>query len=171
VGPHLPAPERVALLRARSLFLRKFFSRLNADVADPVFLVRVGREEIFGPVVSVMRAPDLDAAIMLTNRSRYGNTASLFTQSGAAARTFRERIQAGMLGINVTVRTFIRRFTRLSLGFSKKLENLQAAIAVFICYYNFCWRPGKMRITPAMAARVTHRFWIFADLMAELERI
>jgi hypothetical protein len=99
----LPAPERVALLRARSLFLRKFFSRLNADVADPVFLVRVGREEIFGPVVSVMRAPDLDAAIMLTNRSRYGNTASLFTQSGAAARTFRERIQAGMLGINLGV--------------------------------------------------------------------
>ena len=63
----------------------------------------VGREEIFGPVVSVMRAPDLDAAITLTNRSRYGNTVSLFTQSGAAARTFRERIQVGMLGINVGV--------------------------------------------------------------------
>ena len=47
--------------------------------------------------------PDLDAAITLTNRSRYGNTASLFTQSGAAARTFRERIQVGMLGINVGV--------------------------------------------------------------------
>ncbi|HEX4070559.1 MAG TPA: CoA-acylating methylmalonate-semialdehyde dehydrogenase [Planctomycetaceae bacterium] len=63
----------------------------------------VGREEIFGPVVSVMRAADLDAAITLTNRSRYGNTVSLFTQSGAAARTFRERIQVGMLGINVGV--------------------------------------------------------------------
>ena len=63
----------------------------------------VGREEIFGPVVSMMRAPDLDAAITLTNRSRYGNTASLFTQSGAAARIFRERIQAGMLGINLGV--------------------------------------------------------------------
>jgi malonate-semialdehyde dehydrogenase (acetylating) / methylmalonate-semialdehyde dehydrogenase len=54
----------------------------------------VGREEIFGPVVSVMRAPDLDAAITLTNRSRYGNTVSLFTQSGASARIFRERIRA-----------------------------------------------------------------------------
>jgi hypothetical protein len=60
---------------------------------------------------------------------------------------------------------------RLSLGFSKKLENLQAAIALFICYYNFCWRPGEMRITPAMAARVTNRFWMFADLMAELEAV
>ncbi len=63
----------------------------------------VGREEIFGPVVSVMRAPDLDTAITLTNRSRYGNTVSLFTQSGAAARIFRERIQVGMLGINLGV--------------------------------------------------------------------
>ena len=70
------------------------------DVTPEMF---IGREEIFGPVVSVMRAPDLDAAITLTNRSRYGNTVSLFTQSAAAARIFRERIQVGMLGINVGV--------------------------------------------------------------------
>ncbi|HLW78085.1 MAG TPA: CoA-acylating methylmalonate-semialdehyde dehydrogenase, partial [Terriglobia bacterium] len=70
------------------------------DVAPEMF---VGREELFGPVVSVMRAPDLDAAISLTNRSHYGNTVSLFTQSGAAARTFRDRIQAGMIGINLGV--------------------------------------------------------------------
>ncbi|WP_406694235.1 CoA-acylating methylmalonate-semialdehyde dehydrogenase [Singulisphaera sp. Ch08] len=70
------------------------------DVTPEMF---VGREEIFGPVVSVMRAPDLDAAITLANRSRYGNTACVFTQSGASARTFRERAQAGMLGINVGV--------------------------------------------------------------------
>jgi malonate-semialdehyde dehydrogenase (acetylating)/methylmalonate-semialdehyde dehydrogenase len=63
----------------------------------------IGREEIFGPVVSVFRAGDLDEAIALANRSRYGNSVSLFTQSGAAARAFRERIQAGMLGINLGV--------------------------------------------------------------------
>jgi malonate-semialdehyde dehydrogenase (acetylating)/methylmalonate-semialdehyde dehydrogenase len=63
----------------------------------------VGREEIFGPVVSVMRAGSLDEAINLCNRSRYGNSVSLFTQSGAAGREFRERIQAGMLGINLGV--------------------------------------------------------------------
>ncbi|MFN4259736.1 MAG: CoA-acylating methylmalonate-semialdehyde dehydrogenase [Gemmataceae bacterium] len=61
------------------------------------------REEIFGPVVSVLRARDLDEAITLTNRSRYGNSASLFTQSGAAAREFRARVQAGMLGLNLGV--------------------------------------------------------------------
>jgi malonate-semialdehyde dehydrogenase (acetylating)/methylmalonate-semialdehyde dehydrogenase len=63
----------------------------------------VMREEIFGPVVSVLRARDLEEAITLTNRTPYGNSVSLFTQSGAAARAFRERIQAGMLGINLGV--------------------------------------------------------------------
>lgn len=63
----------------------------------------VMREEIFGPVVCVLRAKDLDEAINLANRTRYGNSVSLFTQSGAAARAFRERIQAGMLGINLGV--------------------------------------------------------------------
>lgn len=63
----------------------------------------VAREEIFGPAVCVLRAKDLDDSIALANRSRYGNSVSLFTQSGAAARAFRERIQAGMLGINLGV--------------------------------------------------------------------
>jgi malonate-semialdehyde dehydrogenase (acetylating) / methylmalonate-semialdehyde dehydrogenase len=63
----------------------------------------LAREEIFGPVVSVIRAGDLDEAINLTNRSRYGNSVSLFTASGPAAREFRVRIEAGMLGINLGV--------------------------------------------------------------------
>jgi malonate-semialdehyde dehydrogenase (acetylating)/methylmalonate-semialdehyde dehydrogenase len=70
------------------------------QVKPDTFLVR---EEIFGPVVTVLRAKDLDEAIVLANQSRYGNSVSLFTQSGAAARRFRERIQAGMLGINLGV--------------------------------------------------------------------
>ena len=70
------------------------------DVTPDMF---VAREEIFGPVVSVLRARDLDEAIKLTNRSRYGNSVSLFTESGATGREFRSRIQAGMLGINVGV--------------------------------------------------------------------
>jgi malonate-semialdehyde dehydrogenase (acetylating)/methylmalonate-semialdehyde dehydrogenase len=63
----------------------------------------VAKEEIFGPVVSVLRANDLDEAINLTNRSRYGNSASLFTKSGSAAKEFRARIQAGLLGLNLGV--------------------------------------------------------------------
>jgi malonate-semialdehyde dehydrogenase (acetylating)/methylmalonate-semialdehyde dehydrogenase len=77
---------------------------LGATVFDAVrpemFLAR---EEIFGPVVSIVRANDLDEAISISNRSRYGNSVSLFTQSGSAARAFRARIEAGMLGINLGV--------------------------------------------------------------------
>jgi malonate-semialdehyde dehydrogenase (acetylating)/methylmalonate-semialdehyde dehydrogenase len=70
------------------------------EATTEMFIVR---EEIFGPVVSILRAGDLDEAITLANRTRYGNSVSLFTQSGSAARAFRERIQAGMLGINLGV--------------------------------------------------------------------
>ena len=68
---------------------------------------------------------------------------------------------------NLTVRTFMKRFTRLALGFSKKLANLEAAVNLHMADYNFCWRPGKMRVTPAMAAGVTRRLWSFNDLMAQ----
>jgi malonate-semialdehyde dehydrogenase (acetylating)/methylmalonate-semialdehyde dehydrogenase len=78
-----------------------FLGPMVFDEVDPESFL--AREEIFGPVVSVLRAKDLDEAITLTNRSRYGNAASLFTRSGAAAWEFRARIQAGMLGVNLGV--------------------------------------------------------------------
>jgi malonate-semialdehyde dehydrogenase (acetylating) / methylmalonate-semialdehyde dehydrogenase len=61
------------------------------------------REELFGPVLSVHRAPGLEAAIEWCNGSRYGNSAVLFTSSGGSARSFRNRIEAGMMGVNVGV--------------------------------------------------------------------
>jgi malonate-semialdehyde dehydrogenase (acetylating)/methylmalonate-semialdehyde dehydrogenase len=61
------------------------------------------REEVFGPVLSVVRMDDLDTAIELANRSIYGNGAAIFTRSGKAAREFKHRIKAGMVGINVGV--------------------------------------------------------------------
>lgn len=67
---------------------------------------------------------------------------------------------------NLTIRTFMKRFTRLALGFSKKLANLEDAVALHMAYYNFCWRPGKMRVTPAMAAGVCNSFWNFDTLMS-----
>lgn len=68
---------------------------------------------------------------------------------------------------NLTIRTFMKRYARLTLGFSKKFENLEAAVNLHIAYFNFCWRPGEMRITPAMAAGVTGKLWRFDDLLAE----
>ena len=62
---------------------------------------RALREELFGPVLSVLRAPDLNAAIEWANASRYGNAAVIFTADGGAARAFRTRIAAGMVGVLV----------------------------------------------------------------------
>jgi malonate-semialdehyde dehydrogenase (acetylating) / methylmalonate-semialdehyde dehydrogenase len=63
----------------------------------------VGHDEIFGPVLSVARAASLDEAIAQANRMALGNMATIFTQSGKAGREFRERVEAGMTGINVPI--------------------------------------------------------------------
>jgi malonate-semialdehyde dehydrogenase (acetylating)/methylmalonate-semialdehyde dehydrogenase len=63
----------------------------------------VYREEIFGPVLVVLRAASLDEAIALVNRNPYGNGTALFTGSGRAARRFEHDVQVGMVGINVAI--------------------------------------------------------------------
>jgi malonate-semialdehyde dehydrogenase (acetylating) / methylmalonate-semialdehyde dehydrogenase len=63
----------------------------------------VYREEIFGPVLSVLRADSVDEAIALINANPYGNGTSIFTSSGEAARRFQRGVQVGMIGINVPV--------------------------------------------------------------------
>jgi IS1 family transposase len=71
---------------------------------------------------------------------------------------------------NLTIRTFMRRFTRLSLGFSKKLECLAAAVALHVAYYNFCWQHGSLEgATPAMAAGVVNELWSLDNLLASID--
>jgi malonate-semialdehyde dehydrogenase (acetylating)/methylmalonate-semialdehyde dehydrogenase len=65
--------------------------------------MRVAREEIFGPVLSVMRVTELDQALEIGRNCPYGNGASIFTRSGWAARQFKQKFNAGMIGINVGV--------------------------------------------------------------------
>ena len=66
--------------------------------------------------------------------------------------------------VNLTTRTLLKRFTRLSLCFSKKLENLAAAVAIYVAYYNFCWMHASLNGTPAMAAGVTGHPWSIEEL-------
>jgi malonate-semialdehyde dehydrogenase (acetylating)/methylmalonate-semialdehyde dehydrogenase len=65
--------------------------------------MRVAREEIFGPVLSVVRAADFDEALSIGMQCEYGNGASIFTRSGWAAREFKRYFSAGMIGINLGV--------------------------------------------------------------------
>jgi len=63
----------------------------------------VATEEIFGPVISIIRAKDLDEAIEIENASNYGNAAAVFTQSGGLAKQVMDRASAGMIGVNIGV--------------------------------------------------------------------
>jgi malonate-semialdehyde dehydrogenase (acetylating)/methylmalonate-semialdehyde dehydrogenase len=65
--------------------------------------MRIYKEEIFGPVLSVVRAPDFDTAVKLVNEHEYGNGAAIFTRDGDAAREFASNIKIGMVGINVPI--------------------------------------------------------------------
>jgi len=61
------------------------------------------RDELFGPLLTLIEVDDLDAAIVFLNGSRYGNAGAIFTQSGAAVRQYRYQAEAGMLGVNIGV--------------------------------------------------------------------
>lgn len=65
--------------------------------------MRIAKEEIFGPVLSIVRAKNLEEAVEIINRSAYGNATAVFTGSGAEAREFSSRVQVGMVGVNVGV--------------------------------------------------------------------
>ena len=72
------------------------FDRVTPDM-------QLWKDELFGPILSVVRADDIDEAIEVMNASRYGNAASIFTTSGANAREFKRRAEAGMIGVNIGV--------------------------------------------------------------------
>jgi len=70
---------------------------------------------------------------------------------------------------NLTMRMQIRRFTRLTNAFSKKIENHALSIALHYMHYNFCRIHKSLRVTPAMASGVTDKLWSVADIVAVLE--
>lgn len=70
---------------------------------------------------------------------------------------------------NLTMRMSMRRFTRLTNGVSKKIENHAYAVALHFAYYNFCRIHQTLRVTPAMEAGITDRVWSINDLVALLE--
>ncbi|HLX25822.1 MAG TPA: aldehyde dehydrogenase family protein, partial [Candidatus Cybelea sp.] len=63
----------------------------------------LAKEEVFGPVLAIVRVKSLDEAVDIANASRYGNASSIFTSNGGSAREFASRIQVGMVGINIGV--------------------------------------------------------------------
>ena len=66
---------------------------------------------------------------------------------------------------NLTMRMWMRRFTRLTNGFSKKVENLRHAVALYAVHYNFCRIHQTLRVTPAMEAGLATRVWDVSDIV------
>jgi IS1 family transposase len=69
---------------------------------------------------------------------------------------------------NLSIRTSMRRMTRLSLGFSKKWENLEAAYSLWFAYYNFCRIHKTLRVTPAMESGITDHVWTISQLVSSM---
>jgi malonate-semialdehyde dehydrogenase (acetylating) / methylmalonate-semialdehyde dehydrogenase len=65
--------------------------------------MRIYKEEIFGPVLSVVRAKDYDSAVKLVNDHEFGNGTAIFTRDGDAAREFASKVRVGMVGVNVPI--------------------------------------------------------------------
>jgi hypothetical protein len=72
---------------------------------------------------------------------------------------------------NLTMRMQMRRFTRLTNGFSKKIENHAHAVALHYMHYNFCRVHQTLRITPAMEAGITDHVWNLDELVGLLDRM
>src|SRR5207302_8684691 len=71
---------------------------------------------------------------------------------------------------HLTMRMQMRRFTRLTNAFSKKLDNLKAAVSLHFMYYNFCRRHQTLRVTPAMEAGLANHQWSIAELVGLLDK-
>jgi len=118
MGPVIRGERKAKLIEyidgARSEGARMVSDGRQVDQSDGYFLgptifdqvtpnMKIWKEELFGPVLSVVRAADIDEALNLLNSSTYGNMASIFTNSGKYVREFKRRAQAGMLGVNIGV--------------------------------------------------------------------
>ena len=96
-GAELIVDGREAKVPAQGFFLGgSLFDRVRPNM-------RIYREEIFGPVLALVRAQSLEEAIELVNQHEYGNGVAIFTRNGAAARLFTQQVQIGMVGINVPI--------------------------------------------------------------------
>lgn len=96
-GAELVADGRPSPLASNGFFLgASLFDRVTPSM-------RIYREEIFGPVLSVVRVPDFDSALALVNAHEYGNGTAIFTRDGDAARAFTAGVKVGMVGVNVPI--------------------------------------------------------------------
>ena len=161
--------RRLAELRPK---LHRYCARMTGSVID-------GEDVVQEAVLKAIEA--LDEAGALANPEgwlfRIAHNAALdFLRRRARQQAVRSDEDLDMIADHATpadirvaaaasMRTFMRRLTRLCLGFSKKLENLKHAVALFIAHFNFCRKHSAHGVTPARAAGLTHHTWTIPELL------
>jgi IS1 family transposase len=108
----------------------------------------------YAQIVKVFDNNTMDAEVIGMNKATYAGHPDM----SLASTSHVERL-------NGTTRLHMRRLTRLTYAFSKKLENFEAAVGLHFAYYNFVKRHNSIRCTPAMAAGVERDFWAVSDLV------
>ena len=125
-------------------------------------------ESVFGADVDYAQLVKLYGSQAETGRERYspsritGTTVSKIQGNPDEAFVCTSHVERQ----NLTMRMCMRRFTRLTNGFSKRLKNLKSAVALHFAYYNFCRIHGSLRVTPAMEAGITDHVWTVEELLA-----
>jgi IS1 family transposase len=108
----------------------------------------------YAQIVKVYESEAADAEVIRVDKKTFAGRPDL----GLASTSHVERL-------NGTTRLHMRRLTRLTYAFSKKLENFEAAVALHFAYYNFVKRHNTLRTTPAMAAGIERDFWTVGNLI------
>lgn len=118
------------------------------DAVDMAF----GPYAVFGQLKKVTKGKGADKHVDITKAAIKGSLHADDISTSLVERN------------NLTLRTFIRRFTRKSMGYSKKLANLRAAVRIHMAHYNYCWVHKTIKTTPAVAAGIIGERWKLLDL-------
>ncbi len=155
----------------------RFIKDLAGRLSNRVQLTTDGHRAYLSAVESVFGS-DIDYAILI---KLYGNEEKREVRYSPAICTgvIAEKVQGNpdpthistsyVERQNLTMRMGMRRFTRLTNAFSKKIENLEAAVSLHFMYYNFCRVHKTLKTTPAIAAGITNRVWTCLDIVELLE--
>ena len=158
-------------------YATEFLQDLAGRLANRVQLTSDGHKVYLTAVEDAFGA-DIDYAMLVKH---YGNTPegekrySPAVCTGATQKTITGNPDAAHISTsyverqNLTMRMSMRRFTRLTNAFSKKIENHRHSVALHYFYYNFVRIHSSLRVTPAMAAGVTDKLWSIEDMVALLE--
>lgn len=155
---------------------RYFISDLRQRVINQPQITSDGFQH-YVPAVTAIFGPQVDFAMVVKNyRTVRGNEAAIRYSPGnivsvskqvVAGRPNQRHVSTSYVErVNLSVRMGQRRFTRLTNGFSKKLENHQAAVSLFVAHYNLCRVHETLRMTPAMALGVADHIWTVGELVA-----